>query len=59
MRGRAGRKGKDEVGESYLCCERVDLEQVSELIRADLPTIESSLIPEKRGIQRCVMRYTG
>ena len=59
MRGRAGRKGKDEVGESYLCCERVDLEQVSDLIQADLPTIESSLIPEKRGIQRSVTRHNG
>ncbi|KAL6715842.1 hypothetical protein ACLMJK_006803 [Lecanora helva] len=52
MRGRAGRKGKDEVGESYLCCQKVDLEEVAQLLEADLPTVESSLTPEKRGIKR-------
>ena len=52
MRGRAGRKGKDEVGESYLCCQKADLEEVTQLIEANLPTVESSLTPEKRGIQR-------
>ncbi len=52
MRGRAGRKGKDEIGESYLCCQKADLEEVVQLLEADLPTVESSLIPEKRGIKR-------
>ena len=52
MRGRAGRKGKDELGESYLCCQKVDLEDVAQLLEADLPIIESSLTPEKRGIKR-------
>lgn len=52
MRGRAGRKGKDDVGESFLCCQTSDLEGVLELLAADLPVLESSLVPEKRGIQR-------
>ena len=52
MRGRAGRKGKDELGESYLCCEKADLEEVAQLLEADLPMVESSLTPEKRGIKR-------
>ena len=52
MRGRAGRKGKDEIGESFLCCQQADLEEVTQLLEADLPTVESSLTPEKRGIKR-------
>ena len=52
MRGRAGRKGKDELGESFLCCQKADIEEVTQLLEADLPTIESSLTPEKRGIKR-------
>ena len=52
MRGRAGRKGKDEIGETYLCFQKADLEQVMQLIEADLPTLESSLTADKRGIQR-------
>lgn len=52
MRGRAGRKGKDEIGESYLCCQKADLEEVAQLLEAELPMVESSLTPEKRGIKR-------
>ena len=52
MRGRAGRKGKDEVGESYLCCSELDVEKVAQLLEAELPKVESSLTPEKRGIKR-------
>ncbi|KAL9602187.1 MAG: hypothetical protein Q9219_002051 [cf. Caloplaca sp. 3 TL-2023] len=52
MRGRAGRKGKDEIGESFLCCHKEDLGEVVELLEADLPKVESSMTPEKRGIKR-------
>lgn len=52
MRGRAGRKGKDEIGETYLCCTKSDLEEVSELMEADIPNVESCLVPGKRGINR-------
>ncbi|CZT03482.1 hypothetical protein WAI453_012309 [Rhynchosporium graminicola] len=55
MRGRAGRKGKDEVGETYLCCQKSDLEAVAELMEAELPSIESCLVPEKRGIKRALL----
>lgn len=55
MRGRAGRKGKDEIGESYLCCQKADLEEVAQLLEADLPMVESSLTPEKRGIKRALL----
>lgn len=52
MRGRAGRKGKDEIGESYVCCEKDDLEEVAQLLEAQMPPVESSLTPEKQGIKR-------
>ncbi|KAL8734212.1 MAG: hypothetical protein Q9166_001698 [cf. Caloplaca sp. 2 TL-2023] len=55
MRGRAGRKGKDEIGESFLCCEKSDLEEVIYLLRADIPKVESSMTPEKRGIKRALL----
>ena len=55
MRGRAGRKGKDEIGETYLCCRKSDLEDVVELMRADLPHISSSLTTDKHRIQRALL----
>ncbi|KAK2746762.1 hypothetical protein FQN55_005489 [Onygenales sp. PD_40] len=55
MRGRAGRKGKDEVGETYLCCQKDDLEAVAELLEAEMPAIASGLTPEKRGIKRALL----
>ena len=55
MRGRAGRKGKDEIGESYLCCQKADLAEVAQLLEADLPMVESSLTPEKLGIKRALL----
>ncbi|KAK4043634.1 P-loop containing nucleoside triphosphate hydrolase protein [Parachaetomium inaequale] len=55
MRGRAGRKGKDEVGETYLCCRQTDLEAVVDLMHADLPEISSCLISDKRRIQRALL----
>ncbi|KAH9219076.1 hypothetical protein DL95DRAFT_434033 [Leptodontidium sp. 2 PMI_412] len=55
MRGRAGRKGKDEIGETYLCCQKSDLEAVAELMEAELPSVESCLVPGKRGIKRALL----
>lgn len=52
MRGRAGRKGKDEIGETFLCCQKSDLEAVAELLDAEIPSISSGLAPEKRGVKR-------
>jgi replicative superfamily II helicase len=59
MRGRAGRKGKDEIGETYLCCQRRDLEMVAELMEADLPHVTSCLAPDKRGIDRFRHTFQG
>ncbi|KAK4165689.1 P-loop containing nucleoside triphosphate hydrolase protein [Cladorrhinum sp. PSN259] len=55
MRGRAGRKGKDEVGETYLCCRQSDLEAVVDLMHSDLPDISSCLISDQRRIQRALL----
>ncbi|KAI1082881.1 P-loop containing nucleoside triphosphate hydrolase protein [Whalleya microplaca] len=55
MRGRAGRKGKDEIGETYLCCRKTDLEDVIELMRAELPQISSGLTTERHRIQRALL----
>ncbi|ERF70155.1 hypothetical protein EPUS_00342 [Endocarpon pusillum Z07020] len=55
MRGRAGRKGKDEVGESYLCCQKTDLEAVAQLLEAELPGVQSCMSSEKRGIKRALL----
>lgn len=55
MRGRAGRKGKDEIGESYICCQREELEEIEQLLEADIPPIQSCLTPEKRGIKRALL----
>ncbi|KAI1382221.1 P-loop containing nucleoside triphosphate hydrolase protein [Hypoxylon crocopeplum] len=55
MRGRAGRKGKDEIGETYLCCRKADLKDVIELMRAELPQISSGLTTDKHRIQRALL----
>ncbi|EDO00417.1 hypothetical protein SS1G_14287 [Sclerotinia sclerotiorum 1980 UF-70] len=57
MRGRAGRKGKDEIGETYLCCEKSDLESVTGLMEAEIPSVESCLVPGKRGMKRQSFLY--
>ncbi|KAI1864264.1 hypothetical protein JX265_008635 [Neoarthrinium moseri] len=55
MRGRAGRKGKDEVGETYLCCRKNDLEDVIELMNAELPQLSSGLMTDKQRIRRALL----
>ncbi|KAH7162747.1 P-loop containing nucleoside triphosphate hydrolase protein [Dactylonectria estremocensis] len=55
MRGRAGRQGKAPVGETYLCCHENDLEQVVELMHAELPKVASCLNTENRRIQRALL----
>ncbi|KAJ5206666.1 hypothetical protein N7491_002719 [Penicillium cf. griseofulvum] len=55
MCGRAGRKGKDEAGETYLICVKTDMQAVCDLLDADMPAIESCLAPEKRGLKRALL----
>ncbi|KAL8778819.1 MAG: hypothetical protein Q9194_001776 [Teloschistes cf. exilis] len=56
MRGRAGRKGKDEVGESYLCCKKDRVSEAIQILGAELPVVESSMTPETRGIKRALLQ---
>lgn len=46
MKGRAGRKGKDTVGESYLVCRESDLAAAKELMVAEMPSVKSCLAKE-------------
>ena len=55
MRGRAGRKGKDEIGESYVCCSKEDVDDVEQLLGTELPPATSCLTSEKRGIKRALL----
>ncbi|SPJ73476.1 related to DNA polymerase theta [Fusarium torulosum] len=55
MRGRAGRQGKAPIGETYLCCRENDLEQVVELMNAELPPVASCLNTKNRRIQRVLL----
>jgi replicative superfamily II helicase len=59
MRGRAGRKGKDEIGETYLCCQKSDLDAVADLLQAELPPVESCLTLDKRGVKRALLEVIG
>ena len=52
MRGRAGRKGKDEIGETYVCCQKDDVKEVEQLLETNIPPISSCLTEEKRGVTR-------
>ncbi|PHH83632.1 hypothetical protein CDD82_6078 [Ophiocordyceps australis] len=55
MRGRAGRPGKCPVGETYLCCRQSDLDQVLELMQAEMPAISSCLSTDNRRVQRALL----
>ncbi|KAL7961463.1 P-loop containing nucleoside triphosphate hydrolase protein [Trichoderma compactum] len=55
MRGRAGRQGKSPVGETYLCCRQDDLEQVLDLMYADIQEIASCLNTENKRVQRAIL----
>jgi DNA polymerase theta len=52
MRGRAGRQGRSPVGETYLCCREDDVEQVLELMTAEIPKVSSCINTENRRFQR-------
>ncbi|EED16871.1 DNA-directed DNA polymerase theta, putative [Talaromyces stipitatus ATCC 10500] len=55
MRGRAGRKGKDTVGETYLICQQADLEAISEIWDAETPAIDSCLAQDNKGVKRALL----
>jgi replicative superfamily II helicase len=55
MRGRAGRKGRAEIGETYLCCRKTDLEDIVELMHAELPPLSSGLVTDTYRMQRALL----
>ncbi|KAL0632288.1 hypothetical protein Q9L58_008851 [Maublancomyces gigas] len=55
MKGRAGRKGKDTVGESFLVCRKSDIVAVKALMEAKMPSVESCLAGEEGGLKRALL----
>lgn len=55
MKGRAGRKGKDTMGESILLCTSQEAKRVRELVVADLEPVKSCLTSERKGMKRALL----
>src|SRR5271170_4084037 len=55
MKGRAGRKGKDTHGESYLCYTKHDEENVAKMVNGEMPAISSCLNRESKGFERALL----
>jgi replicative superfamily II helicase len=55
MCGRAGRKGRDTMGESILFCSEKDKERVKKLIHSDLEAVISCLSTERNGMKRALL----
>jgi DNA polymerase theta len=58
MRGRAGRKGRDTRGESYVCCRKEDLPVIEKLLNEGLPSVTSCLISSENtssGLSRALL----
>lgn len=55
MKGRAGRKGKDTQGESYLCFTKNDKDGVMEMVNREMPAISSRLALESKGFERALL----
>lgn len=52
MKGRAGRKGKDTVGENYIVCRKEDIESVKALMEAKMPSVTSYLTKETHELKQ-------
>jgi len=55
MKGRAGRKGKDTYGESFLCYVKSDDESVMKMVKGEMPAISSYLASESKGFERALL----
>ena len=55
MKGRAGRKGKDTYGESFLVYGKFDEEGVQKMVTGELPEIGSHLGRESKGFERALL----
>jgi replicative superfamily II helicase len=55
MKGRAGRKGKDTYGESFLCFTKNDKDGVMKIVNGEMPAISSRLGLESKGFERVLL----
>lgn len=55
MKGRAGRKGRDILGESIVFCTPKDLDRVRTLVKAELKPVFSCLTSERKGMKRALL----
>ncbi|KAL1915366.1 uncharacterized protein VTP21DRAFT_6824 [Calcarisporiella thermophila] len=55
MKGRAGRKGKDTLGESIILCKDYEIARVKKLVQAELQPVKSCLREENRGMKRALL----
>ncbi|KAL7748703.1 hypothetical protein RI367_005856 [Sorochytrium milnesiophthora] len=55
MKGRAGRKGQDTMGESVLLCRDTEFNKVKELVHAELEPVRSCLVADRRGMKRALL----
>ena len=55
MKGRAGRKGKDSEGESFMCYHPSNEEIVTKMVKAEMPSISSRLGVESEGFGRALL----
>ncbi|KAJ3127313.1 hypothetical protein HK098_006492 [Nowakowskiella sp. JEL0407] len=55
MKGRAGRKGQDTMGESILICQEKDAKFVRELVESELEPVLSCLTADRKGMKRALL----
>ena len=55
MKGRAGRKGKDTEGETFMCYHPSDEGHVTKMVKGDLPSISSRLGVGSKGFERALL----
>ncbi|KAJ1551192.1 hypothetical protein HK096_002610, partial [Nowakowskiella sp. JEL0078] len=55
MKGRAGRKGQDTVGESILLCTEREAQMVKSLVQSDLEPVISCLTADQKGMKRALL----